>query len=344
MGTEIKSWEIREGRLVPVESRLVDAGRLETLDLEAWIASDPTIVRPGLRIVGRQVMTRSGPIDLLAIDRSGDLVVIELKRDRLPREVLAQAIDYTADVSSWSVEKIGEVCAKYAGDSLDDLFASAFPDVDLSNLKFNERQHIVLVGFSAETSLERMVEWLSDNYGVSVNVVILKYVKTGSGSEILTRTAVLSEELQEQRSRGKKFTIAMSDEPGQYPQGELRQLLRTYLSQPRVTNQRIREILLPATLARGRLSREELKTEFQRKNPGVEPAKAGFALSVISGQMGMEKNGFLRQIVGYEYPNNEWEKDNYFIRPEYRELVSAVLADLGNSLSSVTVDKTSAPR
>jgi hypothetical protein len=179
-----------------------------------------------------------------------------------------------------------------------------------------------------------MVEWLSDNYGVSVNVVILKYVKTATGSEILTRTAVLSEELQEQRSRAKKFT-AMSDEPGRYSQDELRQLLQTYLSQPRVTNQRIREILPPATLARGRLSREELKAEFLRRNPGVEPAKAGFALSVISGQMGMEKNDFLRQVVGYEYPSNEYEKDNYFIRPEYRELVSEVLADLGSSTPSV---------
>jgi RecB family endonuclease NucS len=88
MGTEIKSWEIREGRLVPVDSRLVDGGRLETLDLEAWIASDPTIVRPGLRIIGRQVMTRSGPIDLLAIDRSGDLVIIELKRTGSPERCL----------------------------------------------------------------------------------------------------------------------------------------------------------------------------------------------------------------------------------------------------------------
>ena len=30
--------------------------------------------------------------------------------------------------------------------------------------------------------------------------------------------------------------------------------------------------------------------------------------------MGMEKNDFLRQVIGYEYPTNEWEKDNYFIR------------------------------
>jgi hypothetical protein len=28
----------------------------------------------------------------------------------------------------------------------------------------------------------------------------------------------------------------------------------------------------------------------------------------------MAKNDFLRQVIGYEYPNYPWEKDNYSIR------------------------------
>ena len=329
MATEIKTWEIRDGVLVPVASRLADAGRLEALDLEAWIASDASIVRPGLHILGRQVATRSGPLDLLAIDRSGDLVVIELKRDRLPREVLAQAIDYAADVATWPLEKVGEVCAKYTGESLEDFFSSAFPDVDPESVTINEQQRIVLVGFTAETSLERMIEWLSDNYGVSINAVLLKYVRTSDGAELLTRTAVISEELEQERSRARKFTIARSDDPGAHEPEALRQLLREYLSQNRVTNQRIRDVLIPACLTRERLTRDELKTEFLRQNPDVEPSKAGFSLSVISGQMGMLKNDFLRQVIGYEYPTYEWEKDNYFVRPEYRELMIEVLKDVG---------------
>lgn len=340
MATEIKTWEIRDGSLVPIESRLQDSGRTETLDLESWIASDSTILRPGLRVIGRQVPTRSGPLDLLGIDRSGDLVIVELKRDKLPREVLAQAIDYAADVATWPLEKISEVCVKHTGETLEDFFASAFPDVDLESVNINERQRILLVGFAAETSLERMIQWLSDNYGVSINAVILKYVRTAGGAELLTRTAVISEELEEQRSRVKKFTIPRSDEPGEYSPDELRELLFQYLSQNRVTNQRIRDILLPACLDRPKLSRDELKQEFLRRNPDVEPAKAGFALSVISGQMGMKKNDFLRQVVGYEYPTYEWEKDNYFIRPEYHDLVAEVLAKARKASSSHDRDAT----
>lgn len=325
MGTEIRTWEIRDGKPIPIDSTLSDGGRKEAEDLESWIEADPSIVRPGMRLIGRQVMTTSGRLDLLAVDRSGDLVVIELKRDRLPREALAQAIDYASDIARWSIERLSEVCLKYTGETLEDLFSNAFPEVDIETTNINDRQRIVLVGFGVDSALERMVEWLSDNYGVSVNVVILKYIRTASGSETLTRTAVISEELEETRSRTKKFTIPMSDEPGQYTEEELRRLLLDYLSQDLVTAQRIRDVLIPACLKRERLSREELKEEFLKQNPDVEPRKAGFALSVISGQMGMKKNDFLRQVIGYEYPTNEWEKDNYFIRPEYRQLVIDVL-------------------
>lgn len=326
MGTEIKTWEIRDSKPVVVESRLSDGGRTEALDLEGWIAADPSIVRPGMRLVGRQVMTSSGPLDLLAVDRSGDLVVIELKRDRLPREALAQAIDYASDIATWSIDRISEVCAKYTGDSLADVFGNAFPEVDLETTKINDRQRIVLVGFGADTALERMIEWLSDNYGVSINAVILKYLRTAAGSETLTRTAIISEDLEEKRSRDRKFTIPMSDEPGEYSEDDLRRLLTDYLSQDLVTAQRIRDVLIPACLRSDSLSREQLKEEFLKQHPEVEPSKAGFSLSVISGQLGMKKNDFLRQVVGYEYPTYEWEKDNYFIRPEHRQLVIDVLA------------------
>ncbi len=45
--------------------------------------------------IGRQVITDFGKrIDLLAIDGQGDLHVVELKKDRTPREVVAQSLEY----------------------------------------------------------------------------------------------------------------------------------------------------------------------------------------------------------------------------------------------------------
>jgi hypothetical protein len=98
-----------------------------------------------------------------------------------------------------------------------------------------------------------------------------------------------------------------------------------------VTAQRIRDVLLPAYLERERVTRDELKLEFVRRGVGNEPSKAGYMLTVISGQIGTQKNDFLRQVIAYEYPNYSWEKDNYFIRPEYRTLVKEVLASLNST-------------
>jgi ribosomal protein S24E len=331
MASDIKVWEIVRGRLQPLETTLAQEGRTEALDLEEWLASDSSIIRPGLKVIGRQVATKSGPLDLLGIDRSGNLIVIELKRDRLPREVLAQAIDYVSDVASWSVEKIREVCAKYTGKNLEDVLSESFPDIDFEGLAINESQRIILVGFAIEPSLERMIEWLSEGYGVAINAVVLKYVRTSAGNEILTRSAVISEQVEEARIKTKKFTIPMSDEPGSYEEEQLRDLLVRYLSQELVTAQRIRDVLMPACLERDRITREELKREFVRRNVAPDPSKAGYVLTVISGQIGMQKNDFLRQVIGYEYPNYTWEKDNYFVRPEYQRLVREILISLNSN-------------
>jgi hypothetical protein len=334
MATEIKSWEIVEGQLVSVESRLADHGR--ELDLESWLETDPSIIRPGLKIIGRQVMTRSGPLDLLAIDRTGSVIVIELKRDRLPRDVIAQAMDYAADIATWSLEKLGEVCASYSGEALEDALSGAFSDIDLESLTINSAQRIVLVGFALEPALERMIEWLSEAYGVAINAVVLKYIRARNGAELLVRSAVLSEEEEVTRTRERTFKIPMSDEPGTYPEDQLHQLLVEYLSRNLVTIGWIRDVLLPECLKQSTVTRDELKTQLMARTQ-ADARKIGLALTSLSNQLGRKENDFLRQVLGYSYPNHFWEKDHFFIPPEHRELVVLVLAEIRTDGAQVTV-------
>ena len=329
MATEIQTWQIVDGELKKIETSLAEAGRMEAYDLEKWIASNPSILGPGLVMIGRQIQTQSGPLDLLALDRSGNLVVVELKRDRLPREALAQAIDYASDVASWSIERISEACTKFTGKSLEDVIAESFPEENLESLNINETQRIVLVGFSIESSLERMINWLADSYNVNVNAIVLHYVQTSHGDELLTKTAVISEEEELRKVKKPKFQIAMSDEPGNYEHAELRKLLIQYLSKDLVSARRIRDILFPVCLEHSKVQREQLKEEFVMRGAAKDTSKAGFYLTLISSQMGMEKNDFLRQVIGYAYPTYSWEKDNYHIREDYRGLVESVLKELG---------------
>lgn len=180
-----------------------------------------------------------------------------------------------------------------------------------------------------------MIEWLSGVYGVGINAVSLKYIRTSSGDEVLTRTMVISEQLEASRTKPSKVSIPMSDEPGQYEEGELRELLSNYLSsQDLMTARLIREVLLPASLEQGRVTREQFKQKLVEKDLASDPARAGRVLTVISTQMGMQKNDFLRQAIAYEYPNYPWEKDNYHVRPEYQHLVREILMDLNSANGS----------
>lgn len=337
MATQIQTWQIVNDRLHRIEKRLADAGRTEAFDLEEWVATNPSIIEQDLLIIGRQVQTQSGPLDLLAVDRRGNLVVLELKRHKLPREALAQAIDYASDVADWTIDKLSEVFTKYTGKSLEDSIAETFPNLNLENLNINETQRIILVGFAIEASLERMINWLSSAYSFDINAVLLHYVMTSSGDELLAKTAVISEEVAGQRGRSRKLQIPMSDEPGAYDEDELRQMLKQYLSQDMKTPRRIRDILLPMALEQKRVQRDQLKEAFVEHGIAEEFNKAGLQVTGISQQMGLEKNAFLRQAIGYEYPNNPWEKDNYFIRDEYRETVRQVLQELNEDTEYETV-------
>lgn len=199
MGTKIKIWEIENNELIPSESTMIETGRKEVDDLEKWIKANPSILGEDILIIGEQVQTKKGPLDFLGIDSAGNIIIIELKRDKLPREALAQAIDYASDISSWDVEELDRECLKYTEQTLEEYLKENFGDDE--DRSINQFQKILLVGTGTEESLERMVEWLSDSYGMSVNVIILKYTKTKTGSEILARTMIISEELEKEKSQ-----------------------------------------------------------------------------------------------------------------------------------------------
>ena len=325
MATEIRTWEIIENELKEIESSLSDNHRHEKEDLEKWIKTNPQILGSDILIIGEQIYTKSGPMDFLGIDRNGNTVIVELKRDKLPREVLAQAIDYASDVSTYDVDKLSEICNSFTGNSLEDHLSDNFEDIDLDDLVINKAQRLLLVGFSIDESLNRMVEWLSSNYDLGINAIILNYSITSTGNELLSRTVIIPEEIEKAKSNKKKFTIPMSDEPGNYDLDKLRMLLESYLNNNQYSTKRIKNIMLPALLKNKTLTRKKKKKEFVKVGEAPDENKAGYFIALISGQLGQAKKDFLRQIISYEYPRNPWEKDNFSIREEYRDLVRELI-------------------
>lgn len=331
MATEIKSWEIVDGDLVSIKSTLTENNRKETDHLEKWIKTNPEILGSDILIISQQIYTKSGPLDFLGIDNNGNLVIVELKRDKIPRVALAQAIDYASDLSNWDIDKISEVCISFTGSNLEDALSERFENIEIEDLTVNQNQRILLVGFAVEESLSRMIEWLSDKFDVGINAIILNYTKTSNGSELLSRTVSIPEEIAKEKSNKRKFKIEMSDEPGEYEEEKLFELLKKYFARSNYSSNRIKNVLLPALLKKETLTRDQLKKEFVKAGEAPDESQAGYFIALISNQLGHAQKDYLRQIISYEYPDNDWTKDNFSLRDGYKEMTEKLLKELNST-------------
>jgi hypothetical protein len=183
MPIEFDLWRIdgQTTRLSPV--RLVDESRLERI-----LADDARFLGIDVMIIGRQVITAFGKrIDLLAIDGQGNLCVIEIKRDRTPREVVAQLLDYAAWITSLTYENIVSIYQGYTkGGRFEQAFAERF-GVDEPPEALNQSHRLIVVASELDNSTERIVTYLSNGYGVPINAVFFRYIRDDM-REYLART------------------------------------------------------------------------------------------------------------------------------------------------------------
>ena len=83
--------------------------------LEDMIVAAPKVLSAEWMLIGRQEDNGfGGRIDLLAIAPDGALVLIELKRDLTPRDVVAQSLDYASWVEKLHPEDIAAIYARFS--------------------------------------------------------------------------------------------------------------------------------------------------------------------------------------------------------------------------------------
>lgn len=157
-------WELDE--TTKRARRLEETTRAETEALlEDVFVRNPSLLMPGLELVGRQMRTSNGNLDLLGVDSEGRLVVFELKRGTLTREAVAQAVDYASWLDSLDDADLWNRIAENSGrDEIDDIenFEAWYDDHDnWDSLESLRPIRIVLVGLGADESARRMADWLA---------------------------------------------------------------------------------------------------------------------------------------------------------------------------------------
>lgn len=169
---------------VPVRlkaSSLSDEKRLEDL-LESDLGLDGLDVL----VIGRQVPTAHGKvIDLLAVNREGDIVVLELKRALTPRDVVAQTLDYGSWVETLGYTDLAQICLSRKGVPLEVAFAERF-DVSPTEDVFNQRHHLFIVASALDSVTERIVDYLAA-HGIRINVLFFRYF-VDDGREYIARS------------------------------------------------------------------------------------------------------------------------------------------------------------
>ena len=172
--------------------------------LEEILKKNISILGNEYLIIGRQVRTSYGKIiDLLAISRSGKITIIELKRDRTPREVVAQTLDYASWINQLSYSDIEEIYKDNFGKEKP--FEKAFVDKFDENIpeEINEEHDMLIVSASLDNETERIINYLSSKYNVPINAVFFRFFKDNS-AEYITRTWLLDPLLVEEKAETKQ--------------------------------------------------------------------------------------------------------------------------------------------
>lgn len=196
MPVQMNLWKIADGHPAEIEATQLDFEQR----LEEWIAKDLSLLGLEVLIIGRQVPTEyGGRIDLLGIDRQGNLVIIELKRHRTPREVVAQVLDYATWVKRLTYNEIDALASANIGSSITVAFASHFDQSIPDTL--NSDHSMLIVASELDDASERIVQYLANEHQVNINAVFFSFFRA-DGQEFLGRAWLMDpEDVQERESR-----------------------------------------------------------------------------------------------------------------------------------------------
>jgi len=155
--------------------------------LEDMIVKDPRILSNEWMLIGQQEITHyGGRIDLLAIAPDGSLVLIELKRDRTPREIVAQALDYASWVQELTAERIVQIYQRFGkGGSLQEVFQQRFGTA-LDEESLNHTHQIIIVAAELDPSTERIIGYLNER-DIAINVLFFQVFQHGE-QQLISRS------------------------------------------------------------------------------------------------------------------------------------------------------------
>jgi len=328
--------DIENKRLIKLPSTNFGALELkERFDIQEWIAKTPEILGEELLIIHKELKLPSGiRLDLLAIDKKANLVIIELKRDDSGTNVEWQAIKYTSYCSNFLQKDIFRYYAEYLHSDEDEAQLKIEEFIDEEIDKLNEKQRIILVSKEFHSDVISAVLWLRD-YEIDIECIRLELYLDQNDQLFITPDIIIplpeakdyiqKKEIKQKEAK-RKIKSSFSLEKSNLPDDELeKELINTLQRESELTPRLI--VFLEIISSEDRIfKREEVKTKLFEKGIGIDIGQSGRYLSNISQFLTKKTNPHLRQIIEFETGGEHGEtKDNYRVLPQYRDLLRSVL-------------------
>ena len=164
--------------------------------LESWLENSPWALAQDETIlwIGRQTRATAeeGTIfpDLIGVDAEGSLVIVELKKDRTPREVVAQLLEYATWADELSQEQIQQIAEEYfrtrgvfQGKTFHDAFRETFEAKEVPRL--NQRVRLFIVAEEISPRVSRVCRFLRTAYGMDISCKAASTFRTESGEMLV---------------------------------------------------------------------------------------------------------------------------------------------------------------
>jgi len=281
----------------------------ERYDVEEWIEKTPEILGEELLVIYKELILPSKiRLDLLAIDKKANLVIIELKRDDSGNNVDWQAIKYTSYCSNFLQTDIFKYYAEYLESDEDEAQLKIEEFIDEEIDKLNEKQRIILVSKEFHSDVVSAVLWLRD-YEIDIECMRLQLYLDQDHQLFITPDLIIplpeaKDYIQKKETKQKEIKRSIKSsfslEKSDLPNNELeKRLINTLLRKSDLTP-RVVAFLEIITSEERHFEREEIKSMLFEKGIGKDIGQSGRYLSNISQFLTKKSNPHLRQVIDFE--------------------------------------------
>jgi len=202
---QIGNGELESGKMKRVVGESIDFEK----DFENWLENSPSVLlddddKNTVMWIGRQVNATVGDIgkypDLLGIDADGDLVIVELKKGRTPREVIAQILEYASWGAALSYDDLNQIAMQYFADSdtgpdctLKQVYLEIFyPDAeDSPDIHFNVKQKLYIIAEEFSQTVRQVAAYLRNSFNMDIHCLQYQVYKTQEGDYLISTERVV---------------------------------------------------------------------------------------------------------------------------------------------------------